>query len=211
MGGIIGGITDAIGLTDNKGAKKAQKLAQQNSDYASAIAAESIAFQKEQYADWKAVYGDIQQNLSDYYKSLTPERVTALGLQNVQKEYQMAVTDITATAAQRGIAGSGLETNALFNARLDNAKSRATVRTMAPSQVAQEKAGFLSIGLGQGTQMLSLINNAYGTSVNQRSTAFQSYLGQASGLKAGNMNAMGDVIGAGIGWASGGASNGRAY
>lgn len=209
MGGLVGGITDAIGLTDNKGAKTAQKLAQQNSDFAAAIAAESIEFQKEQYADWKAIYGDVQENLGEYYKSLSSERLTSLGLQNQQKEYQAALKQIKATAAQRGITGSDMEFAATTSATLDNARARATIRTNAPAQVASEKAGFLSLGLNQGTQMLQTINSAYGTSVNQRSSAFQGYLGQSSQLTLASMDAIGDVVGAGMGWASGGTSIGR--
>ncbi len=201
MGKLVSGITDAVGLTNTKAEKNAQKLAQQNSDFAAAIARESIEFQKEQYKDWQAVYGDLQSNLGDYYKSLTPERTTAMGLQNVQKEYQAAIKDINATAAQRGIAGSGLETSAIVGARLENAKQRATVRTMAPVQVAQEKAGFLSLGLGQGTQMLQTVGNAYNTSVNSRTQIAGNYLDSATKFGVANTDVMGDLVGAGVrGW-----------
>lgn len=208
MGGLVSGITDAVGLTNTKAEKRAAKLAEKNSDFAAAIAAESIEFQKEQYADWKAVYGDLQENLGNYYKSLTPERTTAMGLQNVQAEYQAAIKDINTTAAQRGIAGSDLETAAMNTARIDLAKNRATVRNTAASTVAQEQAGFLSIGLGQGTQMLQNVGSAYNTSVSSRTNLAGNYIGQQTAYGQANINAMGDVVGAGMGWASGGTSRG---
>jgi len=159
-----------------KAASKASKQAARSADAAAQVAADQLDFQKEQYGDWKAIYGDLQTNLGDYYKSLTPERTTAMGLQNVQKEYQAAVKEIGTVAAQRGIAGSGLETSALVGARLDNAKNRATVRTNAPTQVAQEKAGFLSIGMGQGSQMLQTIAGVANNSVNSKTQISGNYL-----------------------------------
>lgn len=187
--------------SSQKAASKAAKQASSEAEAAAQAARESLDFQKEQYSDWKAVYGDLQTNLGDYYKSLTPERTTAMGLQNVQKEYQAAVKEIGIIAAQRGIANSGLETSALISARLDNAKQRATVRTMAPIQVAQEKAGFLSIGLQQGTQMLQTIGNAYNTSINSKTQLSGNYLDSSNkyGLQAADtMSSMGGMM---AGWA----------
>lgn len=209
MGGLVGGITDAVGLTNHKGGKAARKASSEANAFAMQLAKENIAFQKQQYSDWKAIYGSTQENLGKYYKSLTPERLTTLGLQNQQKEYQAAVADISKITAQRGLEGSGLETATLAQARLGNAEARANIRTTAVDAVNQQKAGFLSIGMGTGNAMLSNINNAYNTGVNSRTSMAQAYLGRANTLGTANIDAMGDVIGSAMGWASGGTSRGR--
>ena len=103
MGDVVGGITDAIGLTNNKGEKEAAKNAARAADNSYALSKEAIEFQKEQYKDWKAVYGDIQTNLGDYYKNLTPEKIISVGLTNQQKEYQAAVADIGKLTAIKSI------------------------------------------------------------------------------------------------------------
>lgn len=208
MGGVIGKVTDAIGLTNHKGERAAMRAANEANAYAMQLAQDNIDFQKDQYKDWKSIYGSTQENLGRYYNSLTPERLTTLGLQNQQKEYQAAVTDLSKMVGQRGLSGSGLEIATLAQARLGNAEARANVRTQAVDQVNQQKASFLSIGMGTGQTMLGSIGNAYSSGVNSRTSMSQSYLGRANQLSQSNIGAMGDMIGAGMGWASGGASKG---
>ncbi len=209
MGGIIGGITDAIGLTNHKGEKAALKASSEANAYAMQLAQDNIDFQKEQYADWKAVYGDVQTNLGTYYKNLTPERLATMGLENQQLEYQRAVKTIKETSAQRGLSGSGLEKSTLDAATMDNATARAAIRTGAVDAANQQKANFLSIGMGTGQTMINAVGSAYSTGVNSRTNMAQAYLGRANQLSASNMDAMGDLVGAGMGWASGGKSLGR--
>ncbi len=209
MGGIIGGITDAIGLTNHKGEKAAMKASSEANAYAMQLAQDNIDFQKEQYADWKAVYGDVQTNLGTYYKNLTPERLATMGLENQQLEYQRAVKTIKETSAQRGLSGSGLEKSTLDAATMDNATARAAIRTGAVDAANQQKANFLSIGMGTGQTMINAVGSAYNTGVNSRTNMAQAYLGRANQLSSSNMDAMGDLVGAGMGWASGGKSFGR--
>lgn len=52
--------------------KRATKSAQQSE-------AASLAFAQRQYDDWLNVFGPIQDNLSNYYKNLTPARIEAQG------------------------------------------------------------------------------------------------------------------------------------
>lgn len=62
--------------------------------------------------------------------------------------------------------------------------------------------------MGTGVAMLGNVNNAYSTGVGSRTTMAQSYLGRANTLGQANIDAMGSIVGAGIGWASGGTSLG---
>lgn len=222
MGGIVGGVTDAIGLTDHKGEKRAAKAAAQANAQSLAMSKEQVAFmkeqlqfQKDQYTDWKNIYGDVQTNLGNYYKNLGEEKIVTLGLQNQQMGYQAAVKEIERDFAQRGLTGSGAEMAVKSNATFQNAEARAKIRTEAPQKVAEQKMQFLGVGLGQGTQMLGVVanaasgvNQAYSTGVNARTSMAQSYLGQQTQLSTNNTDAMGQIIGAGMGWASGGTSNG---
>jgi hypothetical protein len=212
MGSIVGKVTDAVGLTDYKGAKKAANTASDAFDASYKLGKaqinlmkEGLQFQKDQYAEWKTIYGDVEKNLSDYYKALNPTDLTAMGLQKQQGEFQAAVTEIKREAAQRGLANSGLEFAATSAAKISNAQERARIRTAAPSQVAAEKSNFLSIGLGQKGQINAGINNAYGQVGNaysnviaSRTSQANSYLNAYSNMQAQNQDNMGSLIGLGF-------------
>lgn len=212
MGGIVGKITDAVGLTNHKAEEAAAKAAGFANAQAYALTKEQIAlqkeeleFQKDQYEDWKNIYGDIQKNLGDYYKTLDGTKITALGLEAQQKEYQSAVQLMEREAAQRGISGSGIEFASKSNATFQNAEARARIRANANKAAADEKLGFLGVGLGQGTNMLgtiaaqaSNVNNAYTTGVNSRTNMAGNYVGAQAQYGKSNMDAVGQVIGAGV-------------
>lgn len=214
MGGIVSGITDAVGLTNTDMEKKAGRNAAVNMAKANSLnkeqieaAKEAIQFAKDQYADWSSVYGDIQENLGDYYKNLSAEKITVMGLQNQQMEYQQAVTAMEREAAQRGISGSGLEYAAKSSATFQNAEARALIRTNAPEAVAKAKQGFLALGLSQQPALLNNINNAnaglnnaYTAGVSANSGVAQSFLQQQTTAASNNQDAMGDLIGIGLGF-----------
>jgi len=208
MGSIVGGITDAIGLTNHAGEKKAAAAAAENAAAANAMSAEQIQlakdqleFTKDQYTDWKNIYGDIQTNLGNYYKNLTPDKLVSLGLEKQQQEYQAVEKSIARDFAQRGLSNSGQETTASTVAKVQNATARATIRSSGDQMAAEEKLKFLGVGLGQGTQLLSTVGNSaanvtnsFATGINSRTSMANSYLSQSTNLGVANMNAMSDVI-----------------
>jgi len=222
MGGVIGKVTDAVGLTNNKGAKDALNSANDAADVALKLGRqqielmkEGLEFQKQQLTDWKAVYGDIETNLGNYYKNLNANDLTAMGLQNQQAEFQAARQEIIREAAQRGISNSGLEYAATSNANIVNAQERARIRTAAPSQVAAEKSNFLALGLGQRSNIQANIGNAYSgvstaysSQIATYNNQFQQYLQTYQNMAAQNQDTMGSVIGTAVGFASGGPAGG---
>lgn len=211
MGKIVGGITDAIGLTDHKGEKQAVQQAANATAAATALSKEQIAFakeqldfQKEQYYDWESVYGDLQKNMGEYYNNLDPDKLVSLGLENQQKEFQKVQTAIQRDFAQRGMSNSGQEIAVTAQNKVQNATSRAVIRSNADQLVNEQKMQFLGLGLGQGTQMLSNIGNsaanvtgAYNTGVNSASQSAASYLNRGTQLGIQNMQSMGDLVAAG--------------
>lgn len=210
MGNFIGGVTDAIGLTDHAGEKRAQAAATEATKGATEMSKESIAFakeqldfQKQQYADWDNVYGDIQENLGKYYKDLTPDKLVSLGLENQQKQFQQVQDSIKRDFAQRGLTNAGQEIALTAGNAVQNATAKAAIRTNADAMVNEEKMKFLGLGLGQGTQMLGTISNsasnvtgAYASGVNSRTNIASSYLNSATQLNVQGMRGTADAIGA---------------
>lgn len=193
MGGIVGGITDAIGLTDHKGQRRAQDNATKASNKAYDLSKENIDFQREQYKDWQSVYGELQENLGEHYKNLGPEKITALGLQQQQAAHQQSQDQIQRTMAQRGLGDSKFEAYAMTTADINNSNARAQIRATAEEKSALQKMSFLGIGLGQGTQMLGHVNNANNAGVNALSNQANMYNGQFASLASNNAGMMRDL------------------
>lgn len=190
----IGGAAVAGAAASSSAASKASKSANAATAASSDAAANQLAFSKEQYEDWKSVFGDVQDNLSAYYKNLTPDTIEAAGIQNINKEYANVSKGITQQLAQRGISGSGLEAQAMVDLAQKQAQDTATVRAQAPLIAAQEKSKFLSLGLGQGAQAVANVGNAYQTQANLASQQAGMYNQQAAQASAG----VGSALGSGV-------------
>lgn len=162
--GILGGITDAVGLTDYKGAERARKQAIAVQEKAAGeslqIARENIAFQREQYQQWDNVFGDLSNNIKEYLDKNTANSITAQRIATLNTELTKSEKDLTKSLAQRGINASGLEAQALTSMNYQAAAQRANIRATAEDENMQKKMGFLSLGLGQGSAYAGIVNSA---------------------------------------------------
>lgn len=134
VGGLVGGV---LGQSSANSASKA----------ASSAEAAQLDFAKEQYEDWKNVYGPIQDNLSSYYSNLTPDYYAALGLEAFETERTTSMNQLDTYLAQRGLSNSGVAAELKANAGLEAASQRAQIRRSAPAQVAADQMNFLGIGM----------------------------------------------------------------
>ena len=139
---IVGGATLVGGLMSSNQAEKDRAAA-------SRMSAEQLAFERQKYDEWKATYGDIEQNLAEYYSQLTPDFYEAQGLEAFQQEQEAAIGRIKTSLAQRGIEDSGLSLAMEQELEQEGALERARIRTMAPGMAAEEQRQFLQVGLGQ--------------------------------------------------------------
>lgn len=151
----------------------------------SQASAAQLAFSKEQYADWKNVFGDVQDNLAAYYKNLTPDAIEAAGIQNINQQYAQANKQITQSLAQRGISSSGLEGQAMVDLAQKQAQDTANLKIQAPQLAANEKMKFLALGLNQGANAVSGVNQAYGTQATLAANQATMYNQQAASSAAG--------------------------
>lgn len=127
-----------------------------------AVAQREVEFNREQYNDWKSVYGDLQENLGAYYNALGADQITAQGLQAEQQEFQNARAGLSRTLAQRGIKGSGVDAAAQTALQSTHLLARADIRGTAEQKAAEQKLGFLGVGLGQGANLLGVTAQSAG-------------------------------------------------
>ncbi len=131
------------------GANKANKDAKRAANAANAADRESLDFAKQQYGDWKQVFGPLQDNLSNYYQNLSPGRIEAQGREAIELERSDWLNRIDETFQQRGLGDSAMEAFATADVEKATALKKAEARATAPEKVAQQQLGFLSLGYNQ--------------------------------------------------------------
>ena len=94
-------------------------------------------------SQWEDVFGSITDNLGNFYKNLTPERLAATGLQQQQLEFQAAQQQVQKQFAQRNITG-GAQQQIEAQMSAENAKARAEIRRSAELQVPQLQQSFVN-------------------------------------------------------------------
>lgn len=177
--------------------ESAAKSAQMQNDASLA----QLEFQKQQYADWENIFGPIQENLSSYYKSMKPDTLSAIGIQNLEQSYNQSKKALDTGLAQRGLTGSGQQAAALTQLETSRMLGKAEIRTNAPQQVAQQQLGFLSAGLGLQSNLQQGISGAYTNQMNALGNQATSALNQANIFgqqAAAGYSGIGSSIGSGI-------------
>ena len=184
-----------------KSANKASNRAASSADAQTALGYEQLDFNKQQYDDWNAIFGDTQKTLASYYNTLSPEFFASTGLQNIEQEYTRSRTQLDANLAKRGISNSGVAADDFSTLEAARMMGRADVRNNAETQVRAEQMNFLAVGKGQQSQLQANISNSYGNLANsygnQASTQYSlanNFTNQANQAYAG----VGQSIGSGI-------------
>ena len=136
-------------------------------------AAQQVAFERERYDDWKDTYGTVEDNLSEYFSTLTPDFYAAQGLENFQKEQTTALERVRENYAQRGISDSGLAAATEADFAISGAESRAKIRAEAPHKAREDQLRFLQVGLGLSP------GTAYSSALSQDASRLQATAGSA--------------------------------
>ena len=185
----------------SKSADKAYASADATSQLQYEASMEQLDFQKKQYEDWENIFGPIQDNLSSYYKNMSPDSIASLGIQNIEQSYIQSRQNLDTQLAKRGITNSGATAAGLTSLENTRMLGKAEVRTNAPQQVAQQQLGFLSAGLGLQPSLQQGISGAMSNQMNmfgQQATNQQGMANQYSNQAAQAYSGIGSSIGQGI-------------
>lgn len=172
------------------------KSAKKQADAAAEADKAELDFAKEQYQDWLDTYGDLQDNLAEYYNNLTPDTLEVQGLEQFELERERALTNINENLAQRGIATSGLAAAVEIEDQLSSATERARIRAEAPLRSAAERSRFLQIGLGQNpASNLQNVLSDTARDARDRADRSASAAGEAiGGAVSSGLNLLADVL-----------------
>lgn len=109
---------------------------------------DAINLEQERYDIWADTYGSIEDNLSEYYNSITPAYYASVGLEQFKKEFERTTTTIKENFARKGInPRSGVINSVLAQAEISAAETRAGIRRDAGTKAAEEKSKFLELGI----------------------------------------------------------------
>ena len=150
MFGVIGGIAVAGAITAGAGAyssRQASKAADKAGKRASQAAATELEFSMQQYEDWQAIYGPIQDRLSNYFQTTTASTMAAPGLQELQRSVQQTQERINAQVNLGKIDATAAQA-LRSQAELQGARGKAEIRMQAPLQLAQAQQSFIATGKG---------------------------------------------------------------
>tara|TARA_R110000796_G_scaffold62616_6_gene144410 strand:+ start:9519 stop:10103 length:585 start_codon:yes stop_codon:yes gene_type:complete len=178
---VTAGVAIVGAVTSNKAAKKDERRADAAED-------KQLAFDQERYDDWKETYGDLEDNLADYYGGLTGEYYESMGLETFQQEFETSMTNMRENLAQRGITDSGVAASLEFQGEISAAESKATIRRDSDRLAAEDKASFLKVGLGQNpASSLSSTMGQQALSARDRASASGAAAGKATGSAIGTV------------------------
>ena len=175
---VAGAAISAVGaiggsVISSKASSKASKRAADAQDA-------QLSFDMERYDDWQNIFGGVQENLSSYYNSISPDYYVAAGLEAFEKEREAQMGKLNETLAQRGLSNSGLAATVATENAISSAEARASIRREAPRQAREDQSRFLQIGMGQnpGSSISSTLGNIAANAQTQANQASQA-AGQA--------------------------------
>jgi len=173
-------------------ANQASNAADKQQAKADALAADTLAFSREQLAQWEQNYGSIERNLSAYYKGLDVGEYTAKSLQQFEQEKNRSLTAMREQLAQRGLESSGLAVDLEFQTALQSASQRASIRQDAPAKIAEQQQGFMTVGLSRDPS--KNVQSTLTTQAADAGTLASQYNRTAGKAQASAVEAFGKVI-----------------
>ncbi len=149
------------------------------------IADEFKQFTQAQYDNWEGMFGDMRQNLTNYYNELDPTKYATQYKASIQENLDKELKQFDESMAQTGIYTSGMRAQAEKEKGFNQAEQFANADIMAEDKVMAMKEGYYG-KYGEPARVAA--ENAQG----------QGILGQGTAATSG-YNAMNTALGSQIG------------
>ena len=120
--------------------------------------------------NWTSVFGSTEEALGKYYGNLNEDHVAAFKVNEINEQFSKAKKSLAMTYAQRGLASSGAEAEAMLNLEMTSAHTRAKAIYETRAEVAKQQQEFLNTGYAQQANLVNANSNAL-NSLNNISTA----------------------------------------
>lgn len=180
-GAAVGALTNLFGgLSAQASVKEAAKAQADAMNRMVDLQNEQLQLYKDELDNFQAVFGDVQQNLKNYYAGLSADSVAAKDIQNLEMEFNRASTQLNQQLAQRGLTGSGADVAAQTALATNLATNRAEARSNAAANVANQQLGWYSLGTQQKQAALAGLSGAYSQAAQGQANLANVYGNQAN-------------------------------
>ncbi len=159
---------------ENGGLLNSGNMAQASAGHASGNNQAGIQAAQGMLDDWSNTFGGLEDNLSDYYNNLDPNKFAVQNKAALQQNLDKSMQQFNDTMAASGLQSSGMKQQAAKEAAFAQAQGNAGIDINAPEQVAQMQQGFLNYGKSfkeQGQQLLGSATNLDSSLKTQASVA----------------------------------------
>lgn len=194
---VVGAIA---GWDSNNRSIKAQESANAR---ATALQSEQLEFQMQQYEDWKSIYGEVQEDLSTFYRNLNARDILPNELNTIRDIGQKRQEATDKALAQRGLDTSGVSAQNVMQIEHDVHAMQTEATNTADQRVAEQQMQFAGMGLGQGQSLLGNMSNSSNRLANtiqqgasavnqargQQTALYEQLAGLGTGILAGNFKA----------------------
>ena len=180
---ILGGVSVLGGLYSSYQQDKAQASGEAYQAKHLDLAERNLQFNQEQmarsqfeYNQFQNLYGDIEKNLANYYKNLSPDTYTTQANSAIAQQFEQASVNMRESMAARGIEGSGVEAGAMANMYGEKALAESQVEAGADQWVANQQQQFYQNQAAPQQQYarnnMNTATNNYNNSMGNMSNAF---------------------------------------
>jgi len=156
--------------------------------------------------DWEGTFGGIQDNLSDYYSNLDPDKFSTQNKSAYKQNMDKQMAQFNESMAATGLQSAGMKQQAQQEAAFQTAEANANYDIMAPEQVNQMQQSFVNSGEGQRNTAQNAMTNAQNRQSNNATTGgtnlqgqYTNQANQYSQSEQGYMGAAGSAFGSAIG------------
>lgn len=181
VGAGVSAISNLVsGISASQSAEKAAKAQADAMNRMADLQNEQLQLYKDELDNFQAVFGDVQQNLKNYYSGLSADSQAAKDIQNLEVEFSRANQQLNQQLAQRGLTGSGAAVAANASLASNLALSRADARSNAAAKVANQQLGWYSLGTQQKQAALAGLGGAYSQATQGQASLANVYGNQAT-------------------------------
>lgn len=115
-------------------------------DFLSQMSQEGLDFAQGLLDQWESTFGSVEQNLSDYYKNLDPEKYAVQNKARLDEALQKSMQQFNETMAANGLQSAGMKEQAAKEAAFKQAQGNAQIDIASEDKVRGMQENWLKFG-----------------------------------------------------------------
>jgi len=189
VGGVAGGISKQRDSDSSLGSQESsmqQGIDTMEKYFGDAIGTgeDALAYAQGLMDDWESTFGGIEQNLSDYYANLDPEKYAQSYKSDLNANIDKQLGQMNEQMAASGLQTAGMKQQTAKEAAFAKATGGAQADIAAEDTVKGMQQGFVNTGANRYANAANQTTNAYGNIANTQLNAGSS-LGNAYSNQSG--------------------------